>query len=246
AIGAFILLGLVSMMLYSVLFYRAKPDDYSEGHPARGSVKIELLWLAVPTALVLWIEFQNINIYQQLNITGLDQIVHLHTPLSLAPAVAATPQEAPKPATQQIEVIAKQWTWTFLYPDGSTRSELHLPVNESTQLNLRAQDVIHGFYIPAFRLKQDIFPARNTALVVTPIRVGQYRLQDSSFSGTDFALMQADVYVESRQAYNDWLAAAPSITAPALSVQPLIRTGWNLYLPDQSVADRTSSQDEKS
>jgi len=248
AIGAFILLGLVSMILYSVLFYRAKPDDYSEGHPARGSVKIELLWLVVPTALVLWIEAQNINIYQQLNITGLDQIVHLHSPLHPAPAVAATPQETPKPAAQQIEVIAKQWQWTFRYPNGSTRSELHLPVNESTQLNLHAQDVIHGFYIPAFRLKQDIFPARNIALVVTPIRIGQYRLEDSSFSGADFALMQADVYVESRQAYNDWLVAGkPSSTAPAISVQqPLIRTGWNLYSPDPSVAERTSSQDKKS
>ncbi len=248
SIGAFILLGLVGMMLYSAVFYRAKPDDYSEGHPARGGVKIELLWLIVPTIVVLWIEAQNINIYQQLNITGLDRVVHLHTPLAPAPAVAATPQEAPKPAAQRIEVFAKQWSWTFQYPNRSTSSELHLPINESTELNLHAQDVIHGFYVPAFRLKQDIFPARETALVVTPNRIGQYRLQDSSFSGADFALMQANVYVESRQAYNDWLAAGNPSSSPLVASdrKPLIRTGWTLYSPDSAVADDSSLPDKKS
>lgn len=232
AIGAFILLGLVGMILYSVLFYRAKPDDYSEGHPARGGFKIELLWLIVPTLVVLYIEFQNINIYQQLDIIGLDRVVHLHSPLDAASAIAA---EAPKPATGQIEVIAKQWSWTFRYPNNTTSAELHLPINECTRLNLHAQDVIHGFYVPAFRLKQDIFPARDTALVVTPNRAGKYRLQDSSFSGTDFALMQADVYVESRQAYNDWLttiANQPSNTNHRAdsSSKSFIQTGWNAYL----------------
>lgn len=248
SIGAFILLGLVGMMLYSVVFYRAKPDDYSEGHPARGGIKIELLWLIVPTIMVLWIEAQNINIYQQLNITGLDRIVHLHSPLHMAPAVAATPKETPKPATQQIEVFAKQWSWTFRYPNQSISSELHLPVNESTQLNLHAQDVIHGFYVPAFRLKQDIFPARNTTLTVTPNRLGRYRLQDSSFSGSDFALMQADVYVESRQAYNDWLVAGSPLSNPpmASAQKPLIRTGWMLYSPDAAVAEDSRLQDKKS
>lgn len=236
AIGAFILLGLVGMILYSVLFYRAKPDDYSEGHPARGGIKLELLWLIAPTLVVLYIEFQNINIYQQIDIVGLDRVVHLHNPLGAAPAIAA---EAPKPASEQIEVIAKQWSWTFRYPNNTTSAELHLPINESTRLNLRAQDVIHGFYVPAFRLKQDIFPARDTALVVTPNRIGKYRLQDSSFSGTDFALMLADVYVESRQAYNDWLATIAqqptrSNQTADLSKQPLIRTGWNAYLSTSS------------
>ncbi len=244
SIGAFILLGLVGMMLYSVLFYRAKPDDYREGHPARGGIKIELLWLIVPTVLVLWIEAQNINIYRQLNIVGLDRLVHIHSPQSPAPANAATSEEMPKPAAEQIDVFAKQWAWSFRYPNNAMRTELHLPVNESTRLNLHAQDVIHGFYVPAFRLKQDIFPARDTALVVTPNRVGKYRLQDSSFSGTDFALMQADVYVESRQAYNAWLlttANQPANTAPVVSTsKPWIQTGWNAYLNEPSVASQDS------
>ena len=242
SIGAFILLGLGGMILYSTVFFRAKPDDYSEGHPARGGVKIELMWLIVPTILVLWIEAQNINIYQQLHIVGLDRLVQLHH--SSDAAISATAAEMPKPAAQQIEVMAKQWAWSFRYPNNTISSELHLPVNESTRLNLHAQDVIHGFYVPAFRLKQDIFPARETALVVTPDRIGKYRLQDSSFSGTDFAEMLADVYVESPQAYNDWLvkvASQPTETNPvansvAASPKPLIQTGWNAYLNTPSIA----------
>ncbi|MBD2157274.1 cytochrome c oxidase subunit II transmembrane domain-containing protein [Leptolyngbya sp. FACHB-16] len=88
AVGAFIFLGLVGMILYSVLFFRAKPGDYSEGHPARGSTKLEILWAIVPLLLVAWIAFQNINIYNQLNILGLKQIVQL--PLEVPPAIAVS------------------------------------------------------------------------------------------------------------------------------------------------------------
>lgn len=238
SVSAFIFLGLVGMMLYSVLFFRAKPDDYSEGHPSRGSVKLEILWTAAPTLLVLWIATQNINIYNQLDILGLKQIVHL--PLE-SPAYAAsdTPNAAsnhPKPAAKQIQVMAKQWEWAFRYPNQVISHELHLPVNESTQLDLQAKEVIHGFYVPAFRLKQDMIPGRNIDLVVTPTRIGKYRLQDSQYSGTYFALMEADVYVESKEAYNQWLAAIAqqpmNATSPVIAEQQhppktLFKTGWN-------------------
>ncbi|MBW4469591.1 MAG: cytochrome c oxidase subunit II [Stenomitos rutilans HA7619-LM2] len=210
SVGMFIFLGLVGMMLYSALFFRAKPDDYSEGHPSRGSVKLEILWTAAPTLLVLWIAFQNTNIYSQLNILGLKQIVQL--PLE-APAHAASVEspnaasDTPKPADERIQVIATQWKWTFRYPNQAVSHELHLPVNERTRLDLQAEAVIHGFYVPAFRLKQDMIPKRDIDLVVTPNRIGKYRLQDSQYSGTYFALMEADVYVESREAYNQWLVA---------------------------------------
>lgn len=249
AVGAFIFLGLVGMMVYSALFFRAKPNDYSEGHPARGSVKLEILWMVAPTLLVLWIAAQNINIYNQLNILGLKQIVHL--PIE-SPAYAET--DRPKPATEQIQVVAKQWEWTFHYPNQATSQELHLPVNESTRLDLQAEKVIHGFYVPAFRLKQDMVPGRNIDLVVTPTRIGKYRLQDSQYSGTYFALMEADVYVESKETYNQWianLALNPADTANfaiAEQQQPpktLFQTGWQPDVPGESVAksDRLTEDD---
>lgn len=157
SIGAFILLGLLSMMAYAVLFTRAPANDYSEGHPSRGDARLEILWTATPTLLVIWIAFQSFNIYQQLNILGLGQIVHL--PLEAEPAIAAP--DRPKPASETIDVFAKQWNWSFRYPNNVTSNELHLPVNRSTKLNMQAQDVIHGFYVPEFRLKQDIIPNRH-------------------------------------------------------------------------------------
>lgn len=258
SIGAFILLGLVGMMLYSVVFFRARPEDFSEGHPARGSAKLEILWMVAPTLVVLWIASQNINIYDQLNVLGLKRIVHLH--LDAEPANAAPTTSTPKSATEQIEVIAKQWSWSFRYPNQAASQELHLPVNQSTRLSLRAEDVIHGFYVPEFRLKQDIVPGRQIALVVTPTRVGQYRLKDSQFSGTYFALMETNVYVESAQAYNQWLvAAANSSTVSAESEEnravaealhppkTLLRTGWYTGLQtDSSVANSPNSKEGKS
>ncbi|MBE9182699.1 cytochrome c oxidase subunit II [Oculatella sp. LEGE 06141] len=249
AIGAFVFLGLVGMMVYSALFFRAKPDDYSEGHPARGSVKLEILWTVAPTLLVLWIAAQNITIYNQLNILGLKQIVHF--PIE-SPAYAATDQ--PKPVAEQIQVIAKQWEWGFRYPNQAASHELHLPVNESTRLNLQAEKVIHGFYVPAFRLKQDMVPGRNIGLVVTPTRIGKYRLQDSQYSGTYFALMEADVYVEPREAYNQWIANLAlnpadttnfAIAEQQHSPKTLFQTGWQTGSLGESVAksDRLTEGD---
>lgn len=236
AIGAFILLALVGVMVYSAIFFRAPPDDFSEGHPARGDARVEIAWIGVPTLLVLWISVQNFHIYSQLNILGLHQVVHL--PLE-APANAAAIADIPKPAAQQVEVISKQWAWLFRYPNNVTRQELHLLVNQSTRLNLNSEDVIHGFYVPEFRLKQDIVPGRNIALVITPTRIGKYRLKDSQFSGTDFASMVADVYVESPEAYNQWLLVTqqPAIAKPPSEVivsrKPLINSGWYTGLPPQ-------------
>ncbi len=240
SIGAFILLGLIGVMIYAIAFHRAPPEDYTEGHPSRGDAKLEILWTATPTLLVVWIAFQSFNIYQQLNILGLKQIVHLHTPIESASA--ATISDRPKPASETIDVFVKQWDWSFRYPNNVTSNQLHLPINQSTRLNLQAQDVIHGFYVPEFRLKQDIIPGRNIDLVLTPTRPGKYRLKDSQFSGTYFALMQTDVYVESLDQYNQWLTQTasseqtPVNQAVAENIQPpktLFNSGWYTVTPAQ-------------
>lgn len=233
AVGAFIFLGVIGIILYSILFFRAPTGDYSEGHPSRGDARIEILWTAVPTVLVLWIAFQSYDIYERLQILGLTPVVHLHLQ---EPAVAQTVQNQAKPAVEQIEVIAKQWVWSFRYPNNITSNELHLPAHRSVRLVLHSQDVIHGFYVPEFRVKQDIIPARTITLVLTPNRTGKYRLRDSQFSGTYFALMEADVYVESPTAYSHWLEQAtqqqkktavnPAFSAGAQSEKTLLNSGW--------------------
>jgi len=149
------------------------------------------------------------DIYQQLNILGLAPVV-MHMPME-EPADAQTKPTVSndaKPATQEIEVISKQWAWSFIYPGNVTSNELHLPINERIRLVLNSEDVLHGFYVPEFRFKQDIVPKRDIVIVIDPIRAGKYQLSDSQFSGTYFASMQANVFVESRQAYDQWLTVA--------------------------------------
>ncbi|CBN55801.1 MULTISPECIES: cytochrome c oxidase subunit II [Kamptonema] len=206
SVGTFIFLAIAGTIGYSILTDRAPKGDWSHGHPTRSDVRLEILWTSAPTVLVLWLAAQSFSIYQQLDIEGLQPIVHLH--LLEESATAATVTNTDQPVTENIEVIAKQSVWSFRYPNNAISNELHLRVNERTRLSLHSQDVIHGFYVPEFRLKQDIIPNRNINLVLTPTKIGKYHLRDSQFSGTDFALMVADVYVDSSESYNQWLSQA--------------------------------------
>lgn len=243
SIGAFIILGLLGMMLFSVLFFRAPKHDYSEGHPSRGDMKLEILWTATPTVLVLWLAFQGLNIYQQLNILGLQQIVELLTPLESQPAYAVSSDDQPKPVAETVDVFVKQWDWSFRYPNNVISPELHLPINRRTRLNLHAKDVLHSFYVPDFRLQQYIIPGRDIDIIVTPTRIGKYKLKDALFSGTYFALMEANVQVESLEQYNQWLTQAkqepPTSKNQAVAEynQPpktLFKSGWYTIAPNQS------------
>ena len=110
---------------------------------------------------------------------------------------------------EEIRVIAKQWDWIFHYPQlNITTSELHLPQNKPVRLVLESEDVIHGFYVPEFRFKQDMIPNHVLDFTFTPLKQGKYRLHDSQFlnlMGPNFALMEADVYIDSPEDYRQWL-----------------------------------------
>ena len=109
-----------------------------------------------------------------------------------------------------IEVVAKQWAWDFHYPNKDITHELHLPVNRQVRLILKSEDVLHGFYVPEFRIKQDIIPSRDIPFQFIPSRVGKYKLHDSQLSGTYFAINEADVYVDTVDDYQKWLAQTGS------------------------------------
>ena len=235
-LGTFIFLGITGVMIYSVVFQRAAKYDYSDGPHIEGNVILEIVWTSIPLLLVFWLAGYSYQVYDQIAIRGSREL----SPLPIISGQTAT--VVPHEPSQTIEVFAKQWSWVFRYPEKNvTSTELHLPANQRVRLSLKSGDVLHGLYIPAFRVKQDIVPNKTTDIEFTPIKEGKYRLRDSQFSGTYFATMQTDVVVESPEAYQKWLSeAAKSKPSPANNVaaseyvqetEKAFKSGWPTIVP---------------
>lgn len=227
-LGTFIYLGVIGPFLYSLLFHRAGRYDMSDGPPIEGNTWLEVVWTAVPLVLVLTLSFVSYRTYDKMAVRGPMELVHLQMPHMMESAYAtpfdSTPQQQIQQAVEtapieQIDVTAKQWAWIFHYPQQDVSStELHLPVDRRVRFTLRSADVLHGFYIPAFRLKQDVVPNHEIDFELTPVKTGTYRLRDSMFSGTYFAANQADVVVQPLAEYQQWLAdAAGRSPSPAFN-----------------------------
>ncbi|MEM1368039.1 MAG: cytochrome c oxidase subunit II [Cyanobacteria bacterium P01_H01_bin.15] len=237
AIATFVVVGVVGTMTYTVLFKRAGKYDFSDGPHIEGNVTLEVVWTAIPFLTVLFIAFYSYQIYQDI---GLEGPGHNHSlGMATAEAAAITSDEVPP---TQIQVLSRQWAWEFRYPEANVSStELHLPNNQRIELTLQSEDVIHGLYIPAFRLKQDIIPNREMSIELTPIQEGRFRLRDSEYSGTYFAAMQTDVVVESPEAFQKWLDHAAQISPqPAYNqafsefqkaTEKPLGTGWATLKP---------------
>ncbi len=244
-LGAFIFLGVTGTLMYSVIFHRAAKNDLSDGPAIEGNLTLEVVWTVIPILLVFWIAGYSYQVYNQMGIQGPMEIVHLHNPMGMKSAYAAPTDSELDASTQPVEkidVLAKQWAWVFHYPEKNvTSSELHLPSDCRVRLALQSEDVLHGFYIPAFRLKQDIIPNHSIDFEFTPIRPGKYRLTDSQYSGTYFATMQADVVVESPQDYQKWLdkiatyKLAPAKNQAAIEYAEVtsqsVKNGWVTVAP---------------
>jgi len=221
-LGTFIYLGVIGPFLYSLIFHRAAKYDMNDAPPIEGNTWLEVTWTAIPLVLVLTLSFVSYRTYEKMSIRGPMELVHLHTPQLMESAYAepfdSTPQKEIQNAVQtapieQIDVIARQWAWVFHYPEQDvTSTELHLPVDRRIRFTLRSQDVLHGFYIPAFRLSQYVVPHEDINFELTPVKTGTYRLRDSMYSGTYFAANQTDVVVQSPSDYQQWLASAAAQT----------------------------------
>lgn len=255
-LGTFIFLGVVGVLTYSVIFQRTGKYDLSDGPHIEGNVTLEVVWTAIPFALVIWIAAYSYQIYDQMSILG--PMEHIHLSMPTAEAALIDDQRKPMESIEPIEVLSRQWAWEFRYPEQNvTSTELHLPKLKRVKLVLKSEDVLHGFYIPAFRLKQDIIPNQPINFEFTPIREGKYRLRDSQYSGTYFAAMQADVVVESPEAYQQWLAKAATQT-PTAAFNPAfeeytkasekpIKPGWKTVVPaSPPIVNYSSSQDKSS
>jgi cytochrome c oxidase subunit II len=181
-----------AVIVYSLLKFRARPDDDSDGPPIHGHTGLEIWWTAIPAALVTAISIVSAVVLSRND----------HLPQ----ASAASGQGDPlKPLV--VDVTAQQFAWLFTYPgfDKVTSSTLRLPVDVPVQLRLRALDVIHSFWVPQFGQKQDALPGQDTKVVVTPTKVGTYPVICTELCGLGHALMRTTAIVMQPTAFNAWV-----------------------------------------
>ncbi len=235
-VGTFVFLGVISVMAWVMLVHRAEKYDESDAEPIEGNTRLEVIWTAIPFVLVMAIAWYAIQINTELGVLGPMEHIHLRSPQEQQGGYPGDRLPA-----EQVEVVARQWSWEFRYPGEHVSStELHLELDRPVTFRLVSEDVLHGFFIPAFRLKQDVIPGRAIDFSLIPTRVGRYRLRDSQFSGTWFAANQADVVVETASDHAAWLkqaAAAPlqrglSVAADEYADrQTNPRGGWPTMVP---------------
>jgi cytochrome c oxidase subunit 2 len=105
-----------------------------------------------------------------------------------------------------VNVTGIQWSWKFEYPEyGVVSDELHIPVGRQVLLRMTSTDVIHSFWVPEFRVKQDLVPGRFTELRITPITEGNYMVRCAELCGTSHAYMEKPVIVSSQAVFAAWM-----------------------------------------
>jgi cytochrome c oxidase subunit 2 len=125
---------------------------------------------------------------------------------SVAPTIGPTPANEGKPPALAVNVTGLQYAWIFTYPDsGVTSGELHVPLKREVQLNMTANDVIHAFWVPEFRLKQDVMPGRQSEIRFTPNKEGTYPVICAELCGPYHGAMRTQVVVETPQAFEKWI-----------------------------------------
>ena len=177
--GFFAVLVFVLVPYFAVKYRRRSASDRPT--QIEGSLPLEILWTVIPLALMLVMFFWGADLFFR-------------------------QARAPGGATD-IYVVGKQWMWKLQHANGRREiNELHIPAGRPIRLVMTSEDVIHSFYIPAFRLKQDLVPGRYTSQWFQATKPGQYRLFCAEYCGTDHSRMTGWVYVMEPPDYEKWLS----------------------------------------
>ncbi len=177
---------------------------YRNGHPADRSpsnlpqTRIEIAWTILPLLIFMCFYVWGAKAYFNI--------------------------ERPPPGAMEINVIGKQWMWKVQHPEGNREiDELHVPVGRIVKLTMTSQDVIHDFFVPAFRTKQDVVPGRYTTEWFQADKIGTYHLFCSEYCGTSHSHMEGRVIVLSQADYQAWLTEGQPGTTLAESGERLFR-----------------------
>lgn len=182
-LSAFVFSLVMVMLGYALWKFKAKPGDESDGEPIHGNTRLEIAWTVIPTIIVLFGAGYSWAV--------LDDI------------------EDPAENPLKVQVFAQQFAWSFGYPGKDevwSEGEMHVPVGRQVHFKLHAQDVIHSFWVPEWRIKKDAVPGLTTTAIVTPDKPGTYQLVCTELCGVGHATMRATVVVEPAAQFRKWVA----------------------------------------
>jgi cytochrome c oxidase subunit II len=166
------------IVVFAVRYHRRSADEY--GHPIHGSLALELTWTIIPLGIAMVMFVWGARLY-----------VNLTTP--------------PKDA-REIYVVGKRWMWKAQHITGQREiNELHVPIDEPVKLLIGSEDVLHSYYIPAFRMKMDAVPGRTTTLWFQPTQPGTYHLYCAEYCGMNHSRMIGRIVVMNQAAFQNWL-----------------------------------------
>jgi cytochrome c oxidase subunit II len=235
-------------ILWFVIQFRQRKGDETDGSPIEGNVPLEIVWTAIPAIIVIGLGIYSVDIYEQMGGLALGHnhgtMAH-HADSAVAVSVSDTgsgvdptiapakygfgaPTEDGNAADLVVDVTGIQYAWLFNYPsNGITTGELHVPLGKAVQLNLSAKDVIHSFWVPQFRLKQDALPGQPAELRFVATKVGTFPIVCTELCGSYHGSMRTQLIVHSPEDYDTWLSAnqmaqspSPNQTIAASSEQP--------------------------
>jgi cytochrome c oxidase subunit II len=187
--SALISLTIFACIVFFAIRYRRRPGNELAGRVTR-TLPIEIAWTIVPLVVAMIPFVWGAKLYVD---------------------SAQSPVDA-----QEVYVVAKQWMWKAEHPEGRSEiNALHVAVGRPVKLTMTSQDVIHSFFVPAFRLKADVLPGRYTTLWFQPTEVGEYQLLCAEYCGTAHSRMLGEVVVMSTTDYADWLTPGATLTNPA-------------------------------
>lgn len=175
-ISVLMLLGITATMIYFVFKYNRK-----KGHnpvDIHGSVLLETIWIVIPLLLVLAMFYYGYRGFSELR---------------------RVPDDA-----MEIRVQAQMWKWNFTYDNGNTTDSLYVPLKKPIKLVMQSIDVTHSLFIPAFRVKEDVMPGRNTYLSFTPNQLGKFDIACAEFCGLNHSMMYTKVIVMPDDDFNSW------------------------------------------
>lgn len=180
---AFLFALIVVFMVYSIVVFRRKPGDDTDAKHIEGNTRLEVAWTVIPLITVLAFAFMG------------------------SQALAETQRIDPRAA--EVNVVGSQWSWSFEYPElGIISDKLYLPVGKQALLHLSSADVIHSFWVPEFRVKQDALPGGDEFvrdLRITPTEIGEYKVRCAELCGRRHAYMENPVIVLSQADYDAWV-----------------------------------------